>query len=95
MGLDVIFFAILAELIIIELLAVVHNKGMWYPEPRGNVLVYEGLHIPLSNGGQGFSLSPFREVVYGDYYIPALSLSRWRKGDKQVETPLGKRPRTG
>ena len=51
MGLDVIFFTVLAELITIELLAVVHNEGMQYPEPGGNVLVYEGLHIPFNDSG--------------------------------------------
>ena len=49
MELDVILFTIFAELITIELSAVVHDKGMRYPKPGGDVLMYEGLHVPLSD----------------------------------------------
>ena len=94
-GLDVVFFAILMKLIAIKLAAVAHNKGMRYPKPRGNILVHEGLHISLSDGGQSFSLSPFHEVIHDDYYVLALSLSRRREGSEQVETLPGERPRTG
>ena len=92
MGLDVIFFTILAELITIELPVIVHNEGIWYPEPGGNVLVYKGLYIPFSDGRQCFGFSPFRKVIHSDYYVSTLSLSWWREGAKQVETLLGKMP---
>ena len=51
MGLDVIFFAIFTELITIELSAVVHDKGIRYPKPGGDILMYEGLHILLGDSG--------------------------------------------
>ena len=95
MGLDVVFFAILMKLIAIKLAAVAHNKGMRYPKPRGNILVHEGLHISLSDGGQSFSLSPFHEVIHGDYYISALPLGWRREGAEEIEAPLSEGPGAG
>ena len=75
MRLDVIFLAIFVELITVELSAVVHYKGMWHSKSGSDILVDEGLHVPLSDGGQCLCFSPFHEVIHGDYYISALPLS--------------------
>ena len=90
-----IFLAVFTEFIAIELSAVVHYKGMWHSKSGGDILVDEGLHVPLGDSGQCLCLSPFREVIHGDYYISALPLSWRREGAKEIEAPLGKRPRAG
>ena len=88
-----VFLAIFAELITVELSAVVHYEGMRHAKPSGDVLVDEGLYVALGDSGQCLGHGPFREVIHGDYYVLALPLGRRREGAKEVEPPLGEWPR--
>ena len=95
MRLDVIFLAIFVELITVELSAVVHYKGVWHSESGGDILVDKSLHVLVGDSGQCLCLSPFREVIHGNYYISALPLSWRREGTKEIESPLGQGPWAG
>ena len=77
MGLDVVLGTVLTEFVIIELAAIVHNERVWYTEPRGDVFMDKRVYVPLSDGRVGFGFGPFGEVVDGNNYVVAFSLS-WR-----------------
>jgi len=63
-------------------------------EPAYNALPYEVLHIFCQDGGEGFDLDLFGEVVDSDKEELGLPLSRG-EGTDDVHPPNGERPRGG
>ena len=60
-------------------------------EPEDNALPYEVLYILCRDGGEGFGLDPFREVVdsHQEELGPPFS---WGKWTNNVHPPYGERP---
>lgn len=65
---------ILLELLIIELAAIVCNKGMWDSKPCYDVLMDIYLDFSLDYGQKSFRFSLLGTIVDGNYNVMALPL---------------------
>ena len=80
-----------SERIVVELLAIVKDKGPKYPKLVDDALLDEAMDILFHDGFQWLCLYSFSEVVNPNN--KELELSHYhQKGSHDVESPLSKRP---
>lgn len=57
----------------LELRTIITDQNLRNPKPAHDFLLQKLLNTPLGNGGDYFSLWPFREIINGDYHKLFLS----------------------
>ena len=58
-----------------------------YTIPTNDIPPYKASHVLLCDGGQGFNLHPFSEVIYVDYKELQLSNCSWERAH-DIQPPL-------